>query len=232
MIGTPETEHLYRTMFDRRVTLHSQPETKQDEWVLGVLTGRENGTFVEVGAFDGVYHSNTLCLERDFGWDGWLIEAVREYAARAQHVRRAHIVNLAVGPDKRRHDYFLGGQWSGLRDFTRPNLLRGHHDFHNPVTTVHTVPLQEILRACDVPPVIDYLSIDVEGAEYPILKSYFENEPPAMFRCMTIEVGTYADHIRELCELLQPLGYQLTNTREWDAFFIHPELCDAVLHGN
>ena len=220
-----ETEHLYSTYHDRRVTLHSQPETQQDRWVIETLGGRENGVFVELGAYDGVYHSNTLCLERDFGWDGWLIEAVMQYAARAQHVRRAKVVNVAVGPDERHRPFFVGGQWSGLREFTRPNLLNGHIDHHNPVVTVKTIPLQDLLRDLRVPPVVDYFSLDVEGAEYAILKAYFENDPPVNFRCMTIEIGAHADHIHELCALLEPLGYRLDNIRAWEAFFVHPELC-------
>jgi len=65
----------FEMLYGRRVTYHSQPETEQDQWVLKTLRGKERGTFLEIGAYDGVLHSNTLCLERDFGWTGWLIEA-------------------------------------------------------------------------------------------------------------------------------------------------------------
>ena len=37
--------------------------------------GLENGTFLEIGALDGVRYSNTLALERVLGWKGVLIEA-------------------------------------------------------------------------------------------------------------------------------------------------------------
>jgi len=217
----------YYFCHNRRVTLHSQPETAQDRWVIETLGGWEDGTFVEVGAYDGVYHSNTLTLERDFHWYGWLIEAVADYAFRAQQVRRAGVANLAVGPDELSRPFYTGEQWSGLKEFIRPNLVTGHIDHHNPLVTLQTFPLQTILRSLQVPPVIDYLSIDVEGAEYPILESYFAN-PPAMFRCMTVEIGIHADHIDKLCALLEPLGYRLDNIRAWEAFFIHPELCHEL----
>ena len=49
------------------------------------------GTFVELGAFDGVKFSNTLMLEKCFGWQGLLIE---EHPHRSQalfrRVRRGH----------------------------------------------------------------------------------------------------------------------------------------------
>lgn len=218
------SERRNATVFGRMVTLHSQPETEQDEWVLRTLQGKTNGTFLEVGAYDGLYHSNTLALERDFGWDGWLIEAVMQYAASASSIRRAHVVHATIGAEEReRETFYVAGQWSGLKDYTRPNLVAGHMNYHNPVVNVPTKPLAKILRFLRVPKVIDYLSIDVEGAEYPILKSYFA-DPPALFRCMTIEVGINRDHLSELCELLQPLGYRLDCLRAWEAFFVNPRL--------
>ncbi len=36
---------------------------------------QKNGFFIEVGALDGETRSNTLILERKFGWNGVLIEA-------------------------------------------------------------------------------------------------------------------------------------------------------------
>jgi len=82
----------YAEAFGRRVTYHSQDETRQDQWVLHKLNGKEHGTFLEVGAYDGVYHSNTLTLERDFGWDGWLVEALPQPAEKARRVRRAPVL--------------------------------------------------------------------------------------------------------------------------------------------
>jgi FkbM family methyltransferase len=222
-----ETEHTYANAYGRRVTLHSQPETEQDEWVIHTLRGREHGTFIELGAYDGVYHSNTLCLERDFGWTGWLIEAVPQYAAAAQKVRRAKVVDVVVGPDESQRMFFVGNQWSGLQDFTRPNLMQGHLDHKNPLVPVRTTPLDKLLRSLRVPRVIDYLSLDVEGAEFPILQSYF-TMPPVLFRCMTIEVGVDGKTTGKLCELLEPWGYELSHVRAWEAFFIHPQLLEAL----
>ena len=39
-----------------------------------VFHGLRNGTFVDVGANDGVSLSNTLTFERDRGWTGLCIE--------------------------------------------------------------------------------------------------------------------------------------------------------------
>lgn len=217
----------FEMLYGRRVTYHSQPETEQDRWVLKTLRGKERGTFLEIGAYDGVFHSNTLCLERDFGWTGWLIEAVSDYAARASRVRRAPVINCAIGPEDSGQPFYVSEQWSGLVNYTRENLVAGHVTHQSPVVTVRTLPLSTLVHDLRMPPIVDYLSLDVEGAEFPILEAYFNpptGRPTTFFRCMTIEVGIYADQIQELCALLEPLGYRLDNIRAWDAYFIHPSL--------
>ena len=38
------------------------------------LLNREHGTFIEVGAVDGLFQSNTKLLEEQYGWTGILVE--------------------------------------------------------------------------------------------------------------------------------------------------------------
>ena len=42
----------------------------QDMFVLSMLNGKRNGTYVEIGADHGVIISNTYLLETEFGWKG------------------------------------------------------------------------------------------------------------------------------------------------------------------
>ena len=205
-------------------TLHSQSETEQDAWVIRKLDAKRNGFFIEIGAFDGVYHSNTLALERELGWNGILIEAVPEYAARAAASRRAKVLNYAISPDSRKRDFYVAGPWSGLEEFTRPNLLANHAIFNNPRVTQPTVSLPIVLRAERLPEVVDYLSIDVEGAEYAILKNYFESSNARQFRCITVEIGDTQDELDKLIALLRPLGYRLDLVQAWEAYFVHKDL--------
>lgn len=49
-------------------------QSYQDMFVLSMLNGKKNGTFVEIGAFDAVFISNTYLLESEFGWTGLAID--------------------------------------------------------------------------------------------------------------------------------------------------------------
>lgn len=42
----------------------------QDMFVLSILDGKQNGTFVEIGSGHPVLFNNTLLLEKEFGWKG------------------------------------------------------------------------------------------------------------------------------------------------------------------
>lgn len=45
-------------------------EAYQDMFVLAVLDGKKNGTYVEIGSGDPQYGNNTYLLEKDFNWNG------------------------------------------------------------------------------------------------------------------------------------------------------------------
>lgn len=65
--------------------------------LLRCLAGSSRGTFVELGALDGVQKSNTVMLERCYGWTGLLIEAnPRNFAQLSKNGRLAHIRHSAV----------------------------------------------------------------------------------------------------------------------------------------
>ena len=55
----------------------SNSELKQDFFVLNTLNFKKGGYFVEFGSCNGLEFSNTLLLEKKFGWNGILAEPAR-----------------------------------------------------------------------------------------------------------------------------------------------------------
>ena len=47
----------------------------QDRYIDKLLKGKRKGFFVEIGCHDGERFSNTLFLEKERGWTGFLVEA-------------------------------------------------------------------------------------------------------------------------------------------------------------
>lgn len=157
-------------------------EYGQDQFVDELLGGKRDGTFVEFGALDGVLHSNSLFFERERGWGGLLIEANPD-AFKELEKNRPNVttMNVAVYDHRGRVGFAKidGGcyGWSGIAE----EFEEQHFD-----RIIKCVALDErelihvpcvCLADCLIPGIdIDYMSIDVEGAELKILQAFpFEN---------------------------------------------------------
>lgn len=69
------------------------------ENVLRLLEGKKNGFFIEAGALDGEYLSNTLELEARYGWKGLLVEPDPKNLARLYSKnRKAWIAPICLSP--------------------------------------------------------------------------------------------------------------------------------------
>jgi GR25 family glycosyltransferase involved in LPS biosynthesis len=53
---------------------NSNGQALQDMFVLSVLNGKRNGTYLEIGAQEPIFQNNTAILEKDFEWKGVSIE--------------------------------------------------------------------------------------------------------------------------------------------------------------
>lgn len=58
---------------------HNYSQSDQDIFVLSVLDGKRNGTYLEIGGAWPEEINNTCLLEQSFGWRGVSIESVQEY---------------------------------------------------------------------------------------------------------------------------------------------------------
>lgn len=68
-----------------------------DSILQDLFAGQPPGFFVEAGALDGEFLSNTLQLERQHGWTGLLVEAEREsYTVLREKHRRAWSSNACI----------------------------------------------------------------------------------------------------------------------------------------
>lgn len=145
------------------------------------------GSFVEIGALDGTTFSNTLALEKCFGWRGVLIEANPLNFARLETSNRTSVKIRSAVCDRETDPPFVeftvdGGPVAGQVG----QLTRGHQRIWSRwnrakgTVNVSCAPLQRILSLAgyNEDAEIDLLSLDVEGAEalvlstiqYPIFK--------------------------------------------------------------
>ncbi len=191
-------------------------EHGQDRWLEeNIFRGKRNGVFVEFGAIDGLLFSNSLFFERERGWDGLLIEANLSAFGRmlASGRRASQMWRGAVGAEPGVAEFtevVAVTGWSGLSAHLDDRHRQRIDQVGFPVRTyeVRVFPLADILRRCRLHHV-DYMSIDVEGAELAILQVF----DFAAFDIDVIEVeNNYGEP--EVGALMLANGYRKIHTLE------------------
>lgn len=133
-----------------------------------------NGFFIESGAADGEYQSNTLSLEKYLNWTGLLIEPDYEsYQKLKSKNRKSWIVHSClVDSTKPVKKVFNGALQVGSFAEHMSLMKKLFTGIWQPVTvqTVWCFPLLSILKAVNRTKV-DYFVLDVEGPEIAILKN-------------------------------------------------------------
>lgn len=195
----------------------------QDFWVYGeAFNEMRNGYFVDIGAADGVYLSNTLLLERRYGWHGICVEANPEVFERLRRRRRCTCLNLCLDQEEGVVEFAMDGLFGGIvsGDIGK---TPGHVGERAGVAVIRlkTLPLEAVLDRHGAPKEIDYLSMDVEGAEERILRCFDFGK--YLFRCVTIERPTEV-----LRDLFTRQGYLVIKELPGlDVMYIHKSFLDA-----
>jgi hypothetical protein len=85
-------------------------EAFQDMFVLSMLSGKRNGTYLEIGAGSSYYGNNTVLLETLFGWTGIGLDLSEEFVAQHSNERK----NPCILQNALELDYhqFLGDNYS------------------------------------------------------------------------------------------------------------------------
>lgn len=212
------------------MSYHSQ--IAQDKWVHSVLGDKSDGFFIELGACDGLMCSNTLFFERTLGWNGICIEPNDNYFKELVNNRKCIVNNSLVYSEE-------GVEF----DFSQCHMTGGIIDENiGPFTSAAkeylvkkvTTTLSNVLDSSNAPAIIDYLSLDVEGQEYNILRTFpFDKYK---FRCITVEhnephIGN--EHQMLIRALLEKNGYTFVkgndDVQNWghgpiDDFYVHSSL--------
>jgi Methyltransferase FkbM domain len=205
------------------ITYHSHPASRQDRWVIeDLLKGLRNGYFVEAGA-GGM--SNTRTLETEFGWTGLAVEPHPGRFEELKTHRRCILENVCLTDVETEVEFVMNHAMPGTSGIGTElsELIRNQFYSHNEDTETVRIkgyPLWELLRKHGAPRRIDYLSLDIEGAEWMALKDFPFDE--YAFSCMTIERGSN-DYLRLRAKLLGQ-GYRLVRVGGSDDFWVHPSL--------
>lgn len=205
--------------------MNSRSALRQDIFALLLSDFKTQGFFVEFGACDGEFVSNTFLLESDFDWNGILCEPSRIWHSRLLLNRKSRIVTSMVWSESGKQIPFLEFVSAGLS--TASSVEYKHSSaLVKKKYNVETISLNDLLKRYDAPKSIDYISIDTEGSEYEILRNF--NFRDFNISGFTIE-HNYSDTEGEVNELLKENGYKrvLSSLSRYEGWYVHSSRLEA-----
>jgi len=143
--------------------------------------GYKNGFYVDVGAHDGITFNNTLYFEKNNNWNGINIEPIKSVYDKLVSNRPNNInLNYAICNNDGETDFLCNTGYTEMLSGIKDNYDVRHHQrlqreneqmsSITEVIKVNTKKLETIFDENNISRV-NYLSIDVEGAEFEVIKS-------------------------------------------------------------
>lgn len=186
---------------------------------------KKNGYFVDLAAADGVTGSNTYFLEKYLGWSGLIFEPNPKFKEHLVASRGVPIVTNCVTDQvgdkvKFRID---NGQLGGIvgDDFDNNSHYRASQLKAAEIVHIETTTLEHELNARGAPELVDFLSLDVEGAEYLVLKNFPFDK--FKFHCIAVERPC-----KNLDLLLDKNKYRQVAHLFFDVLYVHEDFLEDV----
>ena len=191
-----------------------------DDWVLSKY---KKGYFVDAGCCDGEKINNTYKLEK-LGWQGICIDVFPKNFTKRP---RSKVVEAALhGIKDLDLDFTISKspEISGFTDYLGKEgtaSYTGWKPYIDKIIKVKTRLLSDILDENDAPKFIEYLSIDVEGVELEIIKTFpFDKYK---FGCISLEHNYDKEKRSEIRSILKSKGYSLFKQEKADDWFYYDE---------
>lgn len=191
-------------------------------------------TFIDIGAHHPYEISNTAIFYEK-GCKGIDIEANPNLFSLFEK-ERPHSINICCGVADKKSDgstmpFYMIDEKSGRNSFDKSlvdGFIRDNPSFR--IQEIKQIPvksLETILKENNIYKCPEYMSIDIEGMEFEVLKDFdLKNRGP---KVITIEISSYSNKSKLLKEFLERSGYFLWLKIYHNYTFCKNEYKDRVL---
>ncbi len=195
---------------------HSQ--NNEEDIILNLFKLKRNGTFLDIGANDGVTLSNTFALANNYGWTGLLVEASpTAYERMLKNYelidRDIDLQNVAIGKEDGVLEFYESGELLGKGDVSLVSSgVRSELDrWESLKIPFHKIKIPMISFATMLSRTrhthFDLLSIDIEGMELDVL-------PQIDFKALKIQVAVIEWNSKDeqkYNDIMFPQGFKLVS---------------------
>ena len=142
----------------------SKSQVFQDLFVLYFLKKKFKGFFIEIGGGNGIDLSNSYLLEKKYKWDGIICEPNKE---NQKLIKKYRSNFLEKNP--------LDGKFASKFFFESNDSYLSSLQFNKKYKkkySIKTITLNQLFKKRGIKRIVDYISIDTEGNEFEIIKSF------------------------------------------------------------
>jgi FkbM family methyltransferase len=164
---------------------------------------KNNGFYLDIGAHDGITLSNTYFFEK-LGWDGVCIEPIPDVFTKLKSNRNCKLFNCVLSNKSGTENFLVLEGYtemlSGiLENYDPAHLIRIDNELRmmggsKKIITSESLTFNDL----QLPNIIDFVSLDVEGSEMKILETIDFNK--YHINIISIEVNHGADQITNFIE--------------------------------
>jgi FkbM family methyltransferase len=184
----------------------------QDRWVISKTNGKYNGYFLDIGASDGITINNSYVLEKEYDWQGICVESDKELFKTLTLNRSCVCVNVAIYSENTTVQ-FVSEPYKGIKSCIQ--IASG-----DVVDVKDAITMGKLLTDNNAPEYIDYISLDIEGADYDALLGFpFDKYKVGLW---TIEHNAYMDNgiLRDKIRgIMEEHGYKVVRGISTDVTF-------------
>jgi FkbM family methyltransferase len=193
----------------------------QDLWVLEKNNGKQNGFFIDIGAYDGVYHSNSYLLDQ-LGWSGICVEPSSKYNELKKNRPRSINDDACIYSVSNQsidfYEIISNMELSGINNL----FQQDNHDRNNySIITVKSLSLTDLCIKYQCPNIIDYLSIDTEGSELSILETH--DFIKYRFNYISIEHNRNIEYREAIYSFLSQKNYRIDDSERFNIINNNPD---------
>lgn len=181
---------------------------KQDKYLDAIFKKKSNGTFVDIGAHDGITFSNSYFFEKERNWKGVCVEPIPEIFSKLNKARNCIKINGCIS-EKIGTEKFLRVKGAFVDTEMLSGLLEDYDERHleridreikeyggsKEEIEVKCYDINTILKENNISKV-DFFTIDTEGNELKILKTIRFNDFD--FDLFIVENNYETDDINQL----------------------------------
>lgn len=209
---------IWRLLFKNARLSYSQ--SGEDMILDTIFCNVSKGVYVDIGANNPYIQSNTHYFYKK-GWRGINIDALPGSMNKFNKVRGKDVnIEAAISNDNSELTYYMfDSTFFNTFNQNKVEKIKGYAKFIGE-KTIKTLKLSDIFNSLKIN-IIDFLSVDVEGHDYEVLKSNdWEKYHPKVIVTECFSGGLELLHSDKIYQLLKSKGYMIFCSSPSNAFYI------------